>query len=142
MRYIADTNVISELMKPKPSEAVVDWFFNHEGEIYLTAISVAELYSGALRLPKGVRRNRLIDAISAIVMDCSGKTFVFDGFSAYLCAQFENHSLDLGRTMSREDAMIAAICQRNDCVLATRNIKDFNHLGIDLVNPFEEEVLD
>lgn len=139
MRYVADTNVISELMKPKPARVVIDWFYDHEGAIYLTSVSVAELYFGALCLPDGARRTRLVDAISAIVMDCSGKTLTFDGFSAFLCAQFESQSLRLGKVMTREDAMIAAICQRNDCVLATRNVKDFEHLGIDLVNPFAGE---
>ena len=141
MKYVADTNVISELMKPKPAEAVIDWFCDHEGAIYLTSISVTELYSGVLHLPEGARRSRLVDAISAIVMDCSGKTLGFDGFSAFLCAQFESASLRQGKTMMREDAMVAALCQRNDCVLATRNTEDFDHPGIDVVNPFEYRVL-
>ncbi len=137
MRYVADTNVVSELMKPRPSQAVIDWFWDHEGEVLLTVVTLGELYFGALRLPEGARRTRLINAITAIVMDCAGKTLSYDGFAAYLCAQLEDRSLRQGITMSREDAMIAALCQRYDCILATRNIKDFAHAGIELVNPFE-----
>lgn len=137
MRMLADTNVVSELLKPVPSQNVVDWFHDHQGNVYLSSISIMELYYGAMRLPAGKRRDGLTNAITAIVMDCSDKTFSFDPFCGFLCAQLENMAIEEGRGLSREDAMIAAICSRNECVLATRNVKDFDFLGIELENPFE-----
>lgn len=137
MRYVVDTNVVSELMKPLPSPDVVDWFFDHEGEVYLTSVTVKELYFGMLRLPEGKRRRLLEEAISAIVMDCSDKTFPFDAFSAFLCARLHDRALSSGRVPTIEDLMIASICQRNEAILATRNVHDFDYLGIEMENPFE-----
>ncbi|WP_080797262.1 type II toxin-antitoxin system VapC family toxin [Arabiibacter massiliensis] len=137
MKYVADTNVVSELMKRDPSPDVVDWFFDHEGEVLLTAITVKELYFGMLRLPDGRRKRALEEAITAIVMDCADMTLPFDAFSAYLCARMHEAAVASGRTPTIEDLMIAAICQRNDAVLATRNTKDFDFLGIELVNSFD-----
>lgn len=139
MRYVADTNVVSELMKRNPADNVIDWFQDHEGDIYLTAITIKELYYGMLRLPEGKRKARLKDTMTAIVMDCSDKTFAFDAYSGYLCAGLHEQAIASGRTPTIEDLMIAAICQRNDAILATRNTKDFDYLGINLVNPFEYE---
>ena len=137
MNYIADTNVVSELMKPCPNEYVIDWFFDHEGFIFLTSVTVKELYFGMLRLPDGKRKERLRQAITAIVMDCSDKTYSFDAFSGYLCAELHDRAIKAGRVPTIEDLMIAAISKRNDCILATRSTKDFDYLDIDLVNPFE-----
>lgn len=137
MNYVVDTNVVSELMRPQPSENVIDWFCDHEGQVWLTSITVKELYFGMLRLPEGKRKERLRQAITSIVMDCSSKTYSFDAFSAFLCAELHEQALSQGKVPAIEDLMIAAICKRNDCALATRNVKDFDYLAIDVVNPFE-----
>ena len=139
MRYVADTNVVSELMNQKPNPDVIDWFYDHEGEVYLTAVTVKELYYGMLRLPDGKRKERLRQAITGIVMDCAGKTLSFDSYSAFLCAELHEKAVRTGRAASIEDLMLAAICARNDCVLATRNIKDFECMNIEIVNPFSPE---
>lgn len=137
MNYVVDTNVVSELMRPQPSENVIDWFCDHEGQVWLTSITVKELYFGMLRLPEGKRKERLRQAITSIVMDCSSKTYSFDAFSAFLCAELHEQALSQGKAPAIEDLMIAAICKRNDCALATRNVKDFDYLAIDVINPFE-----
>lgn len=137
MNYVVDTNVVSELMRPQPSENVIDWFYDHEGQVWLTSITVKELYFGMLRLPEGKRKERLRQAITSIVMDCSSKTYSFDAFSAVLCAELHEQALSQGKAPAIEDLMIAAICKRNDCALATRNVKDFDYLAIDVINPFE-----
>ncbi|MDO4289837.1 MAG: type II toxin-antitoxin system VapC family toxin [Eggerthellaceae bacterium] len=139
MRYVADTNVVSELMKREPSPNVIDWFQDCEGEVYLTSVTVVELYYGMLKLPEGKRKQRLGDAIADIVMDCAEKTFAFDAYCGYLCAQLHARAIKSGHTPTVEDLMIAAICQRNDVVLSTRNTRDFDYLGIDCVNPFTYE---
>lgn len=136
MKYVADTNVVSELMKPQVSDAVVDWFQDNEGNVFLTSITVKELYFGMLRLPDGKRKERLREAITGIVMDCARKTFSFDAYSGFICAQLHEQALSQGRVPTVEDLMIAAICKRNECALATRNVKDFDYLGVDVINPF------
>lgn len=137
MRYLADTNVVSELMKPAPADAVIDWFQDNEGQVCISAVTVEELYFGLFLLPDGKRKERLKAAITGIVMDCSDKTLAFDAFSAYLCAELQAKAKSMGHVATIEDLMIASIALRNDAVLATRNTRDFDYLGIDCVNPFE-----
>lgn len=137
MRYVAVTNVVFELMKKDPDPRVIDWFQDHEGDVYLTAITVEEIYYGVFRLPEGRRRRQLEDAIAGIVMDCADKTLPFDAYSGYLCAELHARAIASGRTPIIEDLMIAAICRRNDAVLATRNVRDFDYLDIPHENPFE-----
>lgn len=136
MIYVADTNVVSELMRSDPDFSVICWFQDHEGEVYLNAVTVEEIYYGIFRLPEGKRRRRLEDAIAGIVMDCSDKTLPFDAYCGYLCAELHARAISLGRTPTIEDLMIAAICRRNDAVLATRNTRDFDYLDISCVDPF------
>lgn len=136
MKYVADTNVVSELMKRDPSPHVVDWLMDREGQVYLTAITVKELYFGMLRLPDGKRKSLLEKAITGILMDCADKTLPFDAFCGYLCAKLHHQAIASGHTPTIEDLMIAAICQRNDAALATRNVKDFDYLDLEVINPF------
>lgn len=137
MIYVIDTNVVSELMAKDPNQNVIDWFWSHEGEVYLNAITVKELYYGVERLPQGKRREGLRDAIDGIVKDCAGKTLSFDAYCGYLCARLQQRAIKAGFNTSIEDLMIAAIALRHDAVLATRNVKDFECLDIRLVNPFD-----
>lgn len=136
-KYVVDTNVVSELMKPQPSQKVIDWFWDHDGDIYLNAITVKELCFGIMRLPKSTRKAKLIKSADGIFEDCADKTFAFDGFCAYLCAEMQDASLRKGKAPQIEDLMIAAIAKKNDAVLATRNVKGFDYLDIEVVNPFE-----
>ena len=138
LAYIVDTNVVSELMTASPSQSVIDWFWDHEGEVYLNAITVKELYYGMERLPDGKRKETLRNAIDGVASDCAGKTFAFDSYCGFNCARLQQKSVKAGFNVSIEDLMIAAIALRNDAVLATRNTKDFAHLDVRLVNPFED----
>lgn len=138
LAYIVDTNVVSELMTASPSQSVIDWFWDHEGEVYLNAITVKELYYGMERLPDGKRKEALRNAIDGVARDCAGMTFAFDSYCGFICARLQQKSVKAGFNVSIEDLMIAAIALRNDAILATRNTKDFAHLDVRLVNPFED----
>lgn len=135
--YVVDTNIVSELTKPHPNQNVVDWLWDHEGEIYLNAITIKELYFGVERLPEGKRKRTLRAAIDGIAKDCAGKTLPFDSFCGFECARLQQKAIKAGFNTAIEDLMIAAIAVRNDAVLATRNTKDFECLDIELVNPYE-----
>ena len=75
MIYVADTNIVSEIMKLRIDSNVLSWFWDHEGEIYLTSITVQELYYGVLRMSDGKRKKKLKKTIDAIVRDCADETF-------------------------------------------------------------------
>lgn len=138
MLYIADTSVIFELVKKEPSPNVLDWCESHEDELALTVVAIEEMHFGALMLPKGKRRAKLLETIDRIIDVYESRTFLFDAPAALECARLHRKAIAAGRTPTIEDLMIAAICVCQDATLATRNVKDFDYLGIRLVNPFEE----
>lgn len=137
MLYIADTNVISELVKKEPSPNVLGWCESHEDELALTVVTIEEMHFGALMLPEGKRRTKLLETIAQIIDVYESRTFSFDVRAALECARLHRKAIAAGRTPAIEDLMIAAICICQDATLATRNVRDFDYLGILLVNPFE-----
>ncbi len=137
MKYVADTNVVSELTKGVPNAAVMRWMAEHDQDLHLTSITVEEMCFGELMLPKGKRRSKLREIIDELVAGFASKIWVFDTPAAERCAALHRYAVASGRTPSIEDLMIAAICQEHGAALVTRNVKDFDYLGIEYVNPFE-----
>lgn len=137
MRYVVDTNVVSELTKAQPNSTAVAWLSQHSDEALLTAITVEEMRFGCLMLPEGKRRTKLSETIDSIVDVYASRTLPFDASAAEECAQLHRLAISEGRSPAIEDLMIAAICVCHDAVLVTRNVRDFDYLGINLVNPFE-----
>lgn len=136
--YLVDTCVISEVMKPKPNDAVVEWLCDNSNELRLSAITVKELYYGALRMDEGRRKDALITVIENIVWLYSEDIIPFDKRAAIICARIHNRAQREGFTPTIEDLEIAATCLSNDMTLVTRNVKDFDYLGVSLFNPFDE----
>ena len=138
-QYLVDTNVISELGKVSPNPRVMDWLETNSPFTKLSAITVKELYYGALRMPEGKRRESLLAMTENLVWLYDRDVLPFDSACALLCAQLHDRAIRAGRTPQIENLMIAAICIKNGLCLATRNTKDFDYLDIPLVNPFETE---
>ena len=131
---ILDTNVLSEPLRSTPDTAVVAWMKSRT-DAAITAVSVAELLVGARRLPEGARRERLIAAIDSILS--GSRVLPFDERAARSYARLQEARRIAGRPLSVEDGMIAAIAAAHGATLATRNPRDFEDLGIDLVDPWE-----
>lgn len=128
---LLDTNVLSELMRPKPSSIVLGWFAQQEGaEFYTSAITQAELLSGVALLPGGKRRDAIADAVEQMFeQDFAGRCLPFDEPAAHEYAALVATRNKTGMPISTEDAQIAAIALRHGLVLATRNTKDFRKIS-------------
>jgi toxin FitB len=135
---ILDSNVLSELTRSKPDEAVLAWADSVPGPAAATtAITVAELLYGVARLPDGHRKAALTDAVRQLIdVDLAGRAQPFDYAAAWHYATIVTDRVAAGRPISVSDAQIAAICRSLDATLATRNTKDFDGTGVKLVNPF------
>ncbi|HWH60086.1 MAG TPA: type II toxin-antitoxin system VapC family toxin [Terriglobales bacterium] len=132
-QYLLDTNVISELRKPKPHGAVVEWVTaQSEEQLFLSAVTIGEVQAGIERVRendprKAVELEHWLDQIAnsynVLSMDAT-------------CFR------EWGRLMHRqpdqllEDAMIAATARVHRLTVATRNERDFIHLGVSILNPF------
>lgn len=135
---VLDTNVVSELLKSRPDVSVARWFERSTGrETYLTATVAAELLSGVELMPAGRRRDELATATEFALEEHNGRILPFDSFAARPFALTIATRARQGRTMSFPDAQIAAVCLAHGATLATRNTRDFEGTGIDLVNPWD-----
>lgn len=136
---LLDTNVLSELMRPQPSSAVLDWFAQQEGtEFYTSAITQAEMLLGVALLPGGKRRDTVADAVEQMFeQEFTGRCLPFDELAAHEYAALVATRNKAGMPISTEDAQIAAIALRNGFALATRNTKDFRKISeLDLLDPW------
>lgn len=134
---VVDTNVAAELMRPSPATAVRDWARSHRGRLHATAISVAEIRYGIERLPDGRRKELMRSAANQVFTSFSRNVLSFDAAAAVYYSWVRAGRSEAGRPISALDAQIAAICGANGAVLATRNIKDFDGIDIDLIDPWQ-----
>jgi toxin FitB len=136
---VLDTNVVSELMRPAPSDGVIGWVDQQSAtSCHITAITLAELLYGVARLADGRRKAELADLIEAMVADdLDHRVLAFDETAAVHYADIVTQRERAGRPISAADAQIAATCRSHGAVLATRNVADFVDTGIAIVNPWE-----
>ncbi len=135
---VLDTNVISELMRRHADPRVVAWVDRHPaGEVYLTAVTTAEMRYGVAHMPPGPRRTDLADRIRRVIEeDFAGRVLVFDDAAAIEYAEIVVARERRGVAVGIADAQIAAICRAHSAGLATRNTKDFTYTGVDIVDPW------
>ncbi len=135
---VLDTNVLSEAVKLNGSAAVLGWLaLEPRSSVFTTAITQAELLYGVARMPKGRRRSELETAIARILTEIfPDRILPFDSDAAESYAKIAAGRRVRGRPISEADARIAAIAHSLGASLATRNIRDFEHCGIKVVNPW------
>lgn len=135
---LLDTNVLSELMKAKPAPEVVAWIDQQPaGQLYISAITVAEILYGIARLPDGKRKTSFADLARLMFdEDFAGRILPFDTEAASRYASLAAASEAQGRVADMADAQIAAIAALYDAPVATRNVRHFDHLGVSVINPW------
>ncbi len=133
-----DTNVVSELMNPRPEPAVVAWADGLDpAQVVLPAVVIGELRYGIERLPPGRRRDELRRRLGGLLTGpLAVPVLAYDAAAAERYATLVVAREVSGHPISFSDGQIAAICLANDAVLATRNIKDFTGTGVRVVNPW------
>ena len=136
MKYLLDTNIISELKKKSPNQNVVNWFEGIDtDELYLSCITIGELKSGALKKSKtDVKTGKLlIKWIDGLMADYIEQILNIDLETCEILAQILN--IDSTNAI---DGLIAAQSLQSNMVLVTRNIKHFKMFDIKLFNPFDK----
>jgi toxin FitB len=134
---ILDTNVISELTRPVADLRVVDWFGRQDpADLATTTTSEAEILAGLAVLPRGKRKDGLLYATTTMLDVLGHGVFSFDRSAAQLYPLIVLQRRAMGLQTDTADGQIAAIARSRLAIVATRNIKDFIHCGIDLINPW------
>jgi predicted nucleic acid-binding protein len=136
---ILDTNVVSELMRLAPAHSVSRWVRGKPAtSLYTTAITQAEILVGVMLMPKGKRRDSYEEVAGAILdNEFAGRVMSFDSEAARAFAHIVATRRKLGRPISQPDGQIAAIARSTGCELATRNVRDFEGCGIELLDPWQ-----
>jgi predicted nucleic acid-binding protein len=135
---VLDTNVVSELMKPRPSQAVDLWLGRHfEMDLFTTVITQVEIFIGIEIAGKGRRRDELISlAVPMFDEDFADRVLSFDRDAAREMARILAHRRSIGRPIGLMDAQIAAIARSHGAQVATRDTADFEHCGVPVVDPW------
>lgn len=137
MRYLLDTNIISNITKPTPSEPLVAWWADQNDDaLFIASLTVAEIRRGVLEKPSGKRRDELEKWFSGPEgpqMLFAGRVLPFDEKAGLIWARLMANGRAEGRPRSALDTIIAAVAEANDCVVVTDNEKDF--VDIKIVNP-------
>lgn len=133
---LIDTNVISELVRPAPSAAVVSWVAGNRHRLALSTVTVAELAYGIASLPDDARRTALQSVVQRLVAAYADRMLAFTERAAWQYGEVMGSARAAGRPMSVPDGMIAAVAMVNGCELATRNRRDFQGLALQIVDPW------
>lgn len=138
---LLDTNVLSELMRPSPNLRVVKWLDAiPDSDLWISAVTVAEIRLGLSLLPDGSRKTLLLELAEQMFdEDFSEQCLPFDCEAALQYGFIVSERNRQGRPISVEDAQIAAIALTARLVLATRKVKDFTGIeGLRVVNPWTD----
>jgi predicted nucleic acid-binding protein len=138
---ILDTNVVSEIIRPAPSQHVLQWVSSQPPLLlYTTSITQAEMLYGMEILTRGKKKKALEAALDGMFAeDFRDRVLGFDSGCAKYFAEIAAVRTNLGRPISQFDAQIAAIARSRKAILATRNTADFADCGVKLTNPWESE---
>lgn len=136
-RYLLDTNIISNVTKPEPSETLLAWMSQQDDDdLFIASLTVAEIRRGILETPAGRRRDRLETWFSGSEGPQSlfaRRVIPFDEDAALIWARLMAEGRLQGRPRSALDTIIAAVAEAHGCTVVTDNEKDF--AGVDIVNP-------
>ena len=135
---VLDTNVVSELMRATPSAEVLVWMDElPPRELFVTAVTEAEVRTGIAILPAGARRSGLADAAERTLGGLfAGRVLPFDSNAARAYADIAAASRAAGRPISQSDCQIAGIARSRGMAVATRNVRDFSDTGVEVIDPW------
>jgi predicted nucleic acid-binding protein len=136
-RYLLDTNIISNVTKPRPSASLLAWMEEQpDSDLFIASLTVAEICRGIFHMPAGRKRKALESWFSGpegLLALFAGRVLAFDEKAGLVWARLMADGTKAGRPRNALDMIIAAVAEANDCVIVTDNEKDFS--GLDIFNP-------
>jgi predicted nucleic acid-binding protein len=131
-----DANVVSETMRKAPDQAVIAWLVRHDAELALPTVTIAEIAFGVAKIQPDQRSIRLERALADWRRRFADRIFGLTEEAALAYGEIMGAASRRGLGMSAPDGMIAAIARVNGGRLATRNLKDFETTGLELISPW------
>ena len=134
--YLIDTNVVSELTKVSPDPGVVT-FLSEQDDLWLSSVVLHELKFGLLSLPEGRRRGDLQQVLSDFTAEFDDRILPLERVEAEWAARLRAEAHLSGRVLHLGDALIAGTAKAHGLSVATRNVKDFDGLDVNVANPWQ-----
>ncbi len=137
---VLDTNMLSAMMSAEPVRKVADWILDQPSEqLFTAAVCQAEILSGIAILPDGRRRADLEAAARAMFADdFQGRVLPFDSAAAAAYAEMFATRRKAGRPAGTIDLMLASIARTRSASIVTRNVADFDGVGLTIINPWDD----
>ena len=138
MKYLLDTNIISEFISKIPNKKVIDYILAlDEHDLYLSVITIGEIKTGIEKLDNGSKKDKLLHWLENDLLNRFQNRIIDIDTEVMLQWGTINQRLkQLGKPLPIMDSLIGATSEVKDCILITRNEKDFQNLNIKIVNPF------
>jgi len=138
VKYLLDTCVISELVKPTPNRKVVDWINELPSEaLFLCAITIGEVRKGLTKLPDSKKKERLTLWLNTLLIEYNERIFFIDLMVCESWGVLQGNAEKAGTPMSTIDGLIAATAYTHNLTIATRNENDFTPSNIPIINPWK-----
>jgi tRNA(fMet)-specific endonuclease VapC len=139
MKYLLDTNVISELVAKSPNPQVIGWIDSlDQNSIYLSVITIGEIRKGIEKLVDSTRKATLNSWLNDdLLVRFAGHILILDVAVMVRWGELTGQLERVGRPLPAIDSMIAALAIHHGCVLVTRNQEDFKGTGLNIINPWK-----
>ena len=138
MKYLLDTCVISELVKPTPNRKVVDWINELPSEaLFVCVITIGEVRKGLTKLPDSKKKERLTLWLDTLLIEYRERILSIDLKVCDNWGILQGNAEKAGTRMSTIDSLIAATTYSHNLTLATRNENDFAPSNIPIINPWK-----
>ena len=135
MSYLLDTNILSELVRPKPAKTVLTWFDNIPSEaLYISVLTLGEIRKDIEQMADGVSREKLRRWLEHDLVTWFDKRAL--PINVAVADSWGRLVAQVGRPVPSIDSLLAATALHYELRLVTRNVKNFNYPGLDVVNPW------
>ena len=141
MKYLLDTCVISELIKPQPNQDVVTWLQSQaESDLYLSVLTFGEIEKGIEKAVNEARKSKLkLWVEEDLKQRFKGRILAIDLDVCTKWGEIQAKTELLGKPMPTIDGLIVVSALVNNCIMVTRNVKDMQQSGVELFNPWKDE---
>ena len=137
MRYLLDTCIMSELVKPVPNNQVIDWLNETSSEtLFLSVLTIGEVRKGLSKLPKSKKKKRLTAWLNLLLQDYKERILPVDLMVAESWGRIQGEAERTGTPLSTLDGLVAATAYTYNLTVVTRNESDFKPAAVPLMNPW------
>ena len=136
MKYLVDTCVISEIVKPCPNKLLLEWLRDTPSDrLYLSVLTIGEIRKGIAKLPSSKKKANLSEWLNTLIEDYKDRILSVDLIVSENWGEMQGSAEKKGLSLPTIDGLIASIARTHNLVLVTRNESDFQVCNIPLFNP-------